>query len=253
MGININTRINIHLRFYEELNDFLPLEKRKVCFIHSVLSKTAIKDVIESLGIPHTEVDLILVNGKSVSFTYQVNNDDNISVYPVFEALDISEIVHLRPQPLRESRFIIDVHLGKLAKYLRLLGFDVEYDNHFSDETIIFRSQNEKRIALTRDVGLLKNKKITHGYWIRHTDPEKQVDEVLKRFDLTQQCQPFTRCIECNGLLEIVDKDKIIKHLQLKTQKYYDDFMQCHLCKKIYWKGTHYQHLTDLVHKFCRN
>src|SRR5215208_5091043 len=213
--------INIHLRFYEELNDFLPLEKRKISFDHTILVKTSIKDIIESLGVPHTEIDLILVNGQSVNFTYQVQENDYISIYPVFELLDIGELTHLRPEPLRNPRFILDVHLGKLARHLRLLGFDVIYDKHYSDETITIHCQTEKCIVLTRDVGLLKNKKITHGYWIRATDPEKQIIEVLNKFDLYRKSHPFTRCLECNGLLESVEKNKIIHLLLPATEQYY--------------------------------
>lgn len=244
-----HTMSTVQFRFYEELNDFLPLEKRKVCFSYHVLSKTAIKDVIESLGVPHTEIDLILVNGKSVDFSYQIQENDYISVYPVFESLNISPIICLRPEPLRKTQFILDAHLGKLAKYLRLLGFDVEYDNHFSDEIIATRSKNEKRIVLTRDIGLLKYKIITHGYWVRNTDPEEQVVEILKRFDLANQCHPFTRCIVCNGILEIVEKNQITEILPPLTQKYYQNFMRCNLCSKVYWEGVHYEKLKNWVNK----
>jgi uncharacterized protein len=241
---------NLSLRFYEELNDFLPPNKRKVCFMHSAPSDASIKDIIESLGVPHTEIDLILVNNKSVDFSYQVCEGDYISVYPVFESIDISEMIHLRPEPLRKMLFILDVHLGKLARYLRLLGFDVVYANNFSDETLANRSQTENRIVLTRDVGLLKNKKISRGYWIRQTNPDKQVAEVLQRFDLTQQIKPFSRCLECNGLLEDVKKNDIVKNLPPLTRNYYSKFMQCNQCKRIYWEGTHYQRLKKWVNKF---
>ena len=114
----------IFLRFYEELNDFLPEEKRKKRFLHQYIDRTSVKDLIESLGVPHTEIDLILVNGKSVSFKYLINDGDDISVYPVFESIDITGLQHLRPKPLRDPKFIADVHLGRLARYLRMLGFD---------------------------------------------------------------------------------------------------------------------------------
>ncbi|ARG96662.1 Mut7-C RNAse domain-containing protein [Legionella micdadei] len=241
--------LTIQLRFYEELNDFLPREKRKISFFHSVTHQTTIKDLIESLGVPHTEVDLILVNGKSVNFSYLIQNEDYISVYPVFETLDISELTQLRAKPLRKARFILDVHLGKLAKYLRLLGFDTVYENDFSDEIIALRSKEEKRIVLTRDVGLLKNKSISHGYWMRHTDPKKQVEEVLKRFSLTKQCHPFTRCLNCNGLLKTVKKNKIIDHIPPLARQYHDNFMQCQSCKKIYWEGSHYMKLKKAIEK----
>lgn len=242
-------KINVHLRFYEELNDFLPPIKRKVNFDHAVLPKTSIKDVIESLGVPHTEIDLILVNGKSIHFEYQVQDNDYISVYPVFELLDISDIIHLRPKPLRIPRFILDVHLGKLAKYLRLLGFDVVYDNHYVDKEIALCSQKENRIVLTRDIGLLKTKLITRGYWVRQTDPEQQVIEIVKKFDLYRSSNPFTRCMECNGLLEAVEKDRISHLLLPKTEKYVENFMQCNVCQRIYWEGAHYKRLKNLVNK----
>ena len=241
--------INIHLRFYEELNDFLPLEKQKIRFDHSVATKTSIKDIVEALGVPHTEIDLILVNGKSVDFTYQIKNNDDISIYPVFEKLDISEINHLRPEPLRNPKFILDVHLGKLARHMRLLGFDTIYDNSYADKTIALHSQNENRIVLTRDIGLLKNKIISRGYWIRQTDPEKQIREILDTFDLYRKCQPFTRCIECNGLLEEIEKKEIDRFIPPLAKKYYAHFMQCHSCKRIYWEGTHYQKLKAWVDK----
>ena len=207
-----STMNNVQFRFYEELNDFLPVEKQKVCFTHIVPPKTAIKDVIESLGVPHTEIDLILVNGKSVDFSYQVQSDDYISVYPVFEGLDISQIIHLRAEPLRKILFILDSHLGKLAKRLRLLGFDSEYDNHFSDEIIAMRSQKEKRIVLTRDIGLLKHKIITHGYWVRHTVPEEQIFEVLQRFNLITNAI-HSRCILCNGTLNVLKNQILLIYL----------------------------------------
>ncbi|AWN74330.1 Mut7-C RNAse domain-containing protein [Legionella anisa] len=241
--------ISLQLRFYEELNDFIPPKKRKVCFAHSVAQKTSIKDLIESLGVPHTEIEVILVNGKSVDFNYLVQDQDYISVYPVFEAFDVSELIRLRPQPLRRPCFILDVHLGKLARYLRLLGFDVVYENNLTDENIIQRSKKEHRIVLTRDVGILKNKSITHGHWMHNTNPEKQVEEVLMQFQLTKQCKPFTRCLNCNGLLKKVDKSKITKDIPELAKKYYQTFMRCQSCKKIYWEGSHYIKLKNWIIK----
>ena len=242
--------IKLRMRFYEELNDFLPLEKKKVAFEHAVTEKSSIKDVIESLGVPHTEVDLILVNQQSVNFNYQIQEGDNVSVYPVFESFNISNVTRLRPKPLRVMRFILDVHLGKLAKYLRLLGFDVAYDNQLLDEVIVSRSNEENRIVLTRDVGLLKHKKITRGYWVRQTNSGYQVKEVLNRFDLYQLSKPFSRCIECNGLLETVNKDEVAQSLPPLTIKYYVNFVRCKQCKRIYWEGTHYLRLSKRIKEF---
>ena len=149
----------IYIRFYEELNDFLPEERKKKRFEHQFIDRTSVKDLIESLGVPHTEVDLILVNGKSVNFKYLINDSDDISVYPVFESLDISEVQHLRPKPLREPKFICDVHLGKLARYLRMMGFDVFYKNNFDDEEIVRISLKERRAILTKTEEYLKEMK----------------------------------------------------------------------------------------------
>jgi uncharacterized protein with PIN domain len=236
-------------RFYEELNDFLPASRRKQSFPFTFMGSPSVKDVIESLGVPHVEVDLILVNGISVSFSCKVNDKDLISVYPVFESLDISGVTHLRDKPLREVKFIPDVHLGKLVKYLRLCGFDTYYDKNINDDEIISISVSDKRIILTRDRGLLKNKRVTHGYWIRSSYPGDQFREVYRRFGLQSGLKLFTRCMECNGILEEVRKDRISVHLLPKTRKYYRDFRRCPGCNRIYWEGSHYEKMKKQIKK----
>ena len=154
----------IQIRFYEELNDFLPEEKKKKRFTHYYIDRTSVKDLIESFGVPHTEVDLIFVNGESVGFKYKINDGDDISVYPVFESLDISEVQHLRAKPLRKPKFVADVHLGRLTRYLRMMGFDVYYRNDLEDNEIVDISLKEKRTILTKDLGILKRNEVTHGY-----------------------------------------------------------------------------------------
>lgn len=240
------------LRFYEELNDFLVPEHRKVAFRFAFSGNPSIKDVVESQGVPHVEVDLILANGVSIDFSYQLQAGDHISVYPVFESLDISPVTHLRDKPLRRTRFILDVHLGQLARYLRMLGFDTLYENNYADEQIIKIAIEKKRIILTRDVGLLKNGRVTHGYWMRHTDPKKQVQEVFQRFNLQKAIKPFVRCLECNGELVAVDKTEVVDQLPPKTKDYYQDFYHCTSCKKVYWEGSHYQKMLALVKAFSR-
>lgn len=183
---------SITIRFYEELNDFLHYSRRKKAFSFMLTGKRTIKDIIESLGVPHTEVDLILANQKPVQFDYHPEKDDFISVYPVFEAIDISSINLLRPRPLRETKFVLDVHLGTLARYLRLLGFDTYYRNNLKDEEIIDLSITEQRIILTRDLFILKNGKVTHGYFVRETNPKKQIVEIVRRFDLKDQFKSFS-------------------------------------------------------------
>jgi uncharacterized protein with PIN domain len=234
-------------RFYEELNDFLPPEKKKQPFAYHFSGMPAIKDAIEAEGVPHTEIDLILVNGTSVGFDYRLQHGDRVSVYPVFESLDIAPIIHLRAKPLRETTFILDVHLGKLARLLRMLGFDALYSNEYHDAEIIERAIRDKRIILTRDRGILKTKVVTHGYWIRSAVAREQVYEVLKRFDGFSQVRPFHRCIPCNGVIERIDTSIIISRIPPKTAQYYDEFSQCSTCKQVYWKGPHYQKMYAFI------
>ena len=179
-------------RFYAELNDFLPKSKRQKSFPFPFQDKPLLKDAIESIGVPHPCVDLILANGVSVGFDYCLADRDIISIYPVFESLDISPIMRLRKRPLRKTKFIMDVHLDGLAKMLRRTGFDTLYKNNLQDDEIVRISKEEKRIILTRDQGLLKTKGITHGYCIRSTSPEDQFGEVLDRFDLYSQKLSFS-------------------------------------------------------------
>ncbi|HZS02109.1 MAG TPA: Mut7-C RNAse domain-containing protein [Chloroflexota bacterium] len=237
----------VSVRFYAELGDFVLPSRRQVTFTHSVPDRASVKDVIESLGVPHTEVDLVLVNGESVDFSYQVQDGDRISVYPVFESLDITPLVRVRPQPLREPRFVLDTHLGKLAGYLRLLGFDTLYRNDYADPLLVQLARQERRILLTRDRGLLKHRLVTHGYHVWETDPRRQVVEVLRRFDLAGAVAPFRRCLRCNGLLVPVPKREVAEQLPPKTRQYYDDFRRCAGCGRVYWKGSHYDRMLGLV------
>jgi len=236
-------------RFYEELNDFLPSAKRKQSFPFTFNGNPSIKDVIESMGVPHVEVDLILVNGKSVDFKFKISDKDLVSVYPVFESLDISDVTHLRSKPLRETRFIPDVHLGKLVKYLRLCGFDTYYEKNIDDNDLIRKSVSDKRIILTRDRGLLKNKLVTHGYWIRSSAPGEQFKEVFARFDLMGSLKPFTRCMECNTILEDVPKEEIKGNLQPNTRKFFREFKKCKGCGRIYWEGSHYEKMKKQINR----
>jgi hypothetical protein len=244
-----NYRKKAFFRFYEELNDFLPPENRKKSFVYLFFGSPSIKDVIEALGIPHVEVDLILANGQSVSFDYRLKSGDTVSVYPVFETLDIGSQVKLRDEPLRDSKFILDVHLGKAAKSLRMLGFDTIYQNDLDDPQIIETAQREHRIILTRDRELLKNGKVTHGYWIRSKNSERQVEEVINRFDLSSQIKPFHRCMNCNGLIQKVGKEEVESRLEPKTKQFYQEFFQCGDCQKVYWKGSHYERMEQKIKK----
>lgn len=239
---------SVTFRFYEELNDFLPRDRKKRDFVVPFRAQNSVKDMIESLGVPHTEVDLILVNGESVDFSYIVRPGDRISVYPVFEALDVSGVTHLRPAPLRQTRFVLDTHLGKLARYLRLLGFDALYDNAYSDaELAEISSSGDQRILLTRDHGLLKRKRISHGYFIREDNPERQVREVLSRFDLRDAVEPFKRCTQCNGPIQSAGKEEVGEQLPGNVAREFDEFSRCGTCGRVYWKGSHYDHMLKII------
>jgi uncharacterized protein with PIN domain len=203
--------------------------------------------MVEALGVPHTEIDLILVNGKSVNFNYVIMGGDDVSVYPVFESLNISNVQHLRPKPLREPKFIVDEHLGKLARYLRMLGFDTLYKNNYNGGELIEISLREKRAILTKDRNVLKRSEVTHGYFVRGLDVENQVREIIKRFDLKKEINEFSRCMECNGLLQSVKKETIIDQIPPKVANWQDTFFKCSKCNKIYWQGTHHQKMNSFI------
>jgi len=188
-------------RFYAELNDFLPLESRGCYLERQFATGGSVKDFIESFGVPHTEVDLVLVNGETVDFSYRVRDGDGVSVYPVFESFDIAPVSRVRPAPLRDLRFVLDVHLGRLAAYLRMAGFDATYRNDAADAELAEAAERERKVLLTRDRYLLMRTKVDRGYWVRSADPRQQLAEVLKRFQLADSLRPFTRCLVCNGEL----------------------------------------------------
>jgi len=237
----------VELRFYAELNDFLRDAHKKTRFRIKLNRRTSVKDLIESLGVPHTEVEIILANGQSVDFSYIVKQQDDLSVYPMFESVDVTPVLKLRDAPLRDTRFVLDCHLGRLARYLRQFGFDTLYRNDYADDELAHTSATEHRILLTRDRSLLKRSIITHGYFVREFDPRKQLDEVIRRFDLRNQIIPFGRCTRCNGMVEVVNKAAVEHLLEPKTRRYFDDFWQCTSCGQVYWEGSHVKHMIKLT------
>jgi uncharacterized protein with PIN domain len=229
----------VFIRFYEELNDFLPSHKRKVLYPVGFSGNPGVKQIIEAEGVPHAEIDLVLVNGKSVSLDHKITDNDTVSVYPVFESFDISSIQVVHLKPLREPRFVLDVHLGKLTRYLRMLGLDSIYENWFSDNDIIGISIKEQRTILTRDKRLLMRKEIDRGYWMRNQMILDQVNEVLKRFDLKHSITFFSRCTLCNGENCKISEDMAM--LEFPGYRFYPGtaFYQCTACHHIYWHGSH--------------
>ena len=236
-----------YFRFYEELNDHLPEFNRKKYFEYEFSGKPSLKNTLHALNVPHGEVDLILVDGQVVDFNYQLQGGEKVAVYPVFESLDISSINRLRPEPLRNTKFVVDVNLGKLALKLRLLGFDTVFRNNLQDEEIIKIAQKEHRIILTRDKGILKQNAVLHGYFLRNDDPKKQLLELVKRLQLQNRFKPFTRCSNCNGILEAVDKKNLHGQISEDTLSYYDAFWKCKNCLKIYWQGSHFYHIQNWI------
>ena len=234
-------------RFYEELNDFLPRQKRKTDFEADIKGKRSIKDMVESLGVPHTEVDLILVNGKSVDFTYILRDGDRVSVYPVFETLNIKKATRLRKVPLRRTTFIADSNLGDIVKYMRVLGFDVSFDSLLSPRQIIEVSEKENRIILTKSRKLLKFKEVTHGIFIRPGTMEQQIKRIIDFLDIKDQIKPFSRCLRCNNLLKTIPKESIAHRIPPKTRAFCNEYSYCKPCDKIYWKGSHFIKMKNLV------
>ncbi len=234
-------------RFYAELKDFLGSDIDSGNVVRIFDESPSVKDQIEACGVPHTEVDLILANGESVGFDYRLRPHDAISVYPVFESFDVAAVSLVRPEPLREMRFIVDVNLGKLVRYLRLLGFDAASDGRLGDDDLVEISVEQRRILLTKDRPLLKRAAVTHGYLVRSVSPDDQIAEVVRRFDLRRLIEPFARCMECNGLIEPVPKADIEHRLQPLTKRYFEEFRRCRDCDRIFWRGSHYKRLEALV------
>ncbi|MGH8800427.1 MAG: Mut7-C RNAse domain-containing protein [Casimicrobiaceae bacterium] len=226
-------------RFYEELNDFLRPEWRQRTFAYAFNGTPAVKDTIEAIGVPHAEVDLILIDGESVGFARQLRNGSRVAVYPMFERFDVTSLTRLRPRPLRRTRFVLDVHLGTLARYLRLLGFDSLYRNDYDDREIVRLAREEARIILTRDRGLLKRRAVARGRWIRSTVPLEQLRETVTAFDLGDSARPFTRCAICNGTLRPLGERRAAQFVPARVRERHRTFARCRSCGRIYWPGTH--------------
>lgn len=215
--------------------------------------RPAIKDSIEALGVPHTEVDLIMVGTTSVGFDYRLQNNDRVAVYPFGISPPLEPLVHLSPPLPHPPHFILDVHLGKLARRLRMLGFDCHYRNDYSDPQIIELALAQGLIILTRDRGILKHARVQQGYLVGSLQPELQVPEVLERFQLHQQIRSLYRCPCCNDLLKPVAKKQILHRLLPKTARYYHDFRLCCGCNQLYWQGSHYQKIDRWVRELVAN
>ena len=232
-------------RFYEGLNDFIAPSRRRREFSFSCPGDTPIKHVIETFGVPHTEVELILVNGISVDFAQRLRQGDRVSVYPKVEAFDVRPLLRLRPDPLRVPRFIADAHLGGLARGLRMAGFDTVYENPISDAEIERIAEQDGRIVLTRDRELLKRRRIDHGCYLHALKPDEQLCEIFVRLDLAGSVRPLSLCLECNAPLRPVSKAQITDALPPRVRERHHRFSTCDVCRRVFWEGSHWQRMRE--------
>ena len=235
------------LTFHGDLSFFLPPDKRTQPVRRCLHEKTSVKDAIEACGVPHPEVDLIVCDGLPVGFGHQLTEDTRIDVHPVGSAPELLAGDGL--QQRRHARFVADGHLGKLARHLRLLGIDVAYASTVADETLIAVATSENRALLTRDRRLLMHSVIAHGYSPRSQCAETQTREVLRRFDLREVLQPYTRCLRCNAALSQVAKKQVIDQLEPLTRIYYHEFRRCDGCGAVYWPGSHFAKLQARIER----
>ncbi len=235
----------VRLRFHGDLNVFLGSKPGEAIIERRLAEKTSIKDVIESCGVPHPEVDLILVDEQTAGFDYTLANDAKVEVFPVENRDTNRTDKHL--QTIDIIRFVADGHLGSLTRNLRLLGFDVAYRQSADDRQLLEVMVRENRALLTRDRRLLMHAIVQHGYWPRSQNADEQTIEVVRRFDLSELIAPFTRCLRCNAPLEAAAKADIIGKLEPLTKMYYDQFRRCPGCKQIYWSGSHFPKLQRRV------
>jgi uncharacterized protein with PIN domain len=241
------TPFRVRLSFHGDLPFFLkrragPTTERYLA------ERTSVKDIIESCGVPHTEVDLILVNGQPTDFAAFVTQDVAMDVHPV-ELSRPTVFLENRLQVLHIEKFVADGHLGKLVRDLRLLGIDVAYDRAAEDRQLLRIAENDGRAILTRDRHLLMHASVGHGYYLRSQEPLEQTIEVLRRFELFPCLKPFTRCLRCNSALKPVEKAKIIDELEPLTKIYYEQFRRCTSCGQIYWSGSHFKKLEARIAK----
>jgi len=234
-------------RFYDGLTAFLAPQHRNAQFEYRCARAATVKNAIEALGVPHTEVELIRVNGRAVDLTYRVQDGDRIDVFPSVDGADLESLPRLRIPPPAPIRFIADSQLGALARLLRMLGFDTAYDNGYADDEIRCRATQEERIILTRDRELLKCRTVTHGCYVHALEPRAQLREIVQRLRLAASMRPFTRCVHCNVPLVPVAKAVVLGQLPLMVAGRHHEFQTCAGCGRVYWKGTHRERMRALL------
>ena len=234
----------VRLRFHGDLPFFIRSNAPEL--ERQLSERTSVKDAIEACGVPHTEIDLILVDDQPVDFAHVIGSEVKIDIFPV-EPKRITSFPENRLQVREMSSFVADGHLGKLVRGLRLLGIDVAYDPAAEDRQLIAVATSENRALLTRDRRLLMHAALRHGYYLRSQNPLEQTVEVLRRFDLGSALAPFTRCLRCNASLEPAEKEKVIGQLEPLTKIYYEHFRRCAGCGQVYWSGSHFEKLQKRI------
>ncbi|WP_426756450.1 Mut7-C RNAse domain-containing protein [Myxococcus sp. Y35] len=235
----------VTMRFHGALNDFLPPSRRNQAFTHPLQGTPSVKDLIESLGPPHPEVEVVQVDGEAVDFAHRVQPGTRVDVYPA--SVDVPPGLRVGP-PLQDApRFVLDVGLGRLVGFLRMLGFDALWRNDFEDAELARLSHDEDRVLLSRDVGVLKRGEVLRGYFPRSTDPAEQLVEVVRRYGLTSRMRPFSRCVACNAALAPAEPDEVRERVPERVAERHSRFQQCPGCQRVFWAGTHHQRMQALV------
>jgi hypothetical protein len=213
--------------------------------------RPAVKDLLETVGVPHPEIGAITVNGAPAGFDHHVADGDRVEAWPAAEAaiLGLTPAAAPAPEDTAEPRFVADGHLGRLAAYLRMLGFDTWYRTDAADEQLAAVAAAERRILLTRDRGLLRRSIVRRGAYLRSDRPTEQLVEVARRFGLVDRWEPFGRCLRCNARLVRASREEVLDRLQPLTRIYYDDFRRCPGCEAVYWRGSHHARMTRLVER----
>jgi uncharacterized protein with PIN domain/molybdopterin converting factor small subunit len=240
-------------RFYAGLNDFLPRERRGKEIETACARMATTKHMIEALGVPHTEVELVLVNGESAGLEQLLEEGDRVAVYPPFTRFDVSDLAPAPSLPPGRLGFVADAHLGGLARLLRMAGFDTIYDNGLRDDQIEVLAVEEDRVVLTRDRELLKRRGIGYGCYVRALKAQAQLREVFERLGLAERARPFTRCLHDNAPLRSVAKADVLERLPPQVAAFQEEFSTCDLCGRVYWKGTHWQRMSEVLERAARN
>lgn len=247
-GSGKDTRARVELRVHGSLNDFLPEAMRNAALKRPIAGRPAVKDVLEAAGVPHPEIALILVNDEPVGFPHRLAPGDRVMAYPAgWPGPSPTPLADAPSGPAGEVRFVLDGHLGRLAAYLRMCGFDTVYRRDATDDELAQVASSDERILLSRDVGLLKRSAIRRGAFVRNERPPDQLVEVLRRFDLAGLVLPFARCLRCNGLLEPVDREAVRPDVPPRVFGEQSAFRRCAACGGIYWRGSHHARMTRLL------